>query len=427
MTNVQFDSVPIGATIKVVLPTPLPTTIPTVIPTIQPTPAPTSLPTPSPTPSTECDNLYINYKEYVPYMDELLYYYDKDHDNKLSEIEYTQAKDDGNNGYLDMMERSILLEMYRKDCTIRPFTPPSTVGSLKVDCLQPKTTIEYNGQTYLTPHTFTDLPYGSHTFNLSKKWYDSKSFTYFVYYPDIKKVRGVLNLISPVPTPIYCNFQPSRSLQSFRDVCISNEEVSVEWNTIEGWMIDKTVACYWWDLSEKERRSIAAIAIKNNVKYEIRLNRYGSNNCGGAHDPSKIIHCSENTNIRCCKFGVSPIGCDSIYYGYGIDTPIDEMTCYYTDDSFNLPTYRVVIEAVPINPDTHKRFYHAIAGIQISKDTSTCDAFIFFQYSDYNEKPGDWHIPTDGFKTDMDIYDVLDMSKPKQVYVAKRYHYKLNY
>lgn len=191
-------------------------------------------------------------------------------------------------------------------------------------------------------------------------------------------------------TPITFSIGESVGLTEFRSQCLSNGKVVSSWNTLKTRLEDQTVSGIWWDLTRDERYSIAEMAIKNTLFYNIFYTRTGKPNCGGGEGELKRATCVNSAIIRCIKFGELP---DTVpYWSQNADMcyyrkqPVDAEHCYVSNTPYKLPCHYVsMISEFAVN--------HAMAAIQIENNYNSLDSWIVFQHTSFDIKPGHRQMP----------------------------------
>lgn len=164
-------------------------------------------------------------------------------------------------------------------------------------------------------------------------------------------------------------------IDDFRDECLSNGEVVCGWNILEARLNDHTVSTLWWELTEKERRSISKTTIENTINKVIRYYRKGID----GEWKTLASPCTYNSIIRFQKFG-TPIGWDDCYWKYSLTSP--DVFCYVPEHHFGLPCVHV------------NTYDHVMCGIQVVPSIESLDNWIVFQYSSIDIKPGHFQMPT---------------------------------
>jgi len=174
-------------------------------------------------------------------------------------------------------------------------------------------------------------------------------------------------------------------IDTFRTECLTDGAVSCDWNTLEVHLINKEVSTFWWDLTESERRSIAAMAIGNVMLYRIHLYGMGEFGCVGDVDKWMTAVCAENFVIRFAKFGsmgtkqyTDLTNC----YWKRVDESSTEV-CYVPEYSYGLPCNLVSSPG------------HAMCGLQVVNNLDSIDNWIVFQYSAADIKWGNRQMPAD--------------------------------
>ena len=180
-----------------------------------------------------------------------------------------------------------------------------------------------------------------------------------------------------------------KDITAFRLECLSGGAVTCDWDTLRVRLENNDVSRFWWFLTEAERRSIAEMAVKNTLFYFISHGRYGKPNCKGGEGDFKNIVCVQNALIRYLKFGSdNPPGGDTCYYKHPITN--DEF-CYVPDAKYGLPCCRCSCRSYDLE------FAHSMCALQVNEDFKKFDSWIFFQYSDFDIKPGNWQMPIDKY------------------------------
>lgn len=173
-------------------------------------------------------------------------------------------------------------------------------------------------------------------------------------------------------------------IDAFRSECLSGGAVSCDWNTLHTRLINHGISKMWWFLTESERRSIAEMAIKNTMFYQISYRGKGEQNCGGAtgffldRDP-----CIPNSIIRYLKFKTS--GFSNVDVCYWKRSETSEEFCYRSDQTYQLPCYMVDCFG--------DGFGHTMCSIQVAQGTDDLNNWIVFNYADFDIKPGDYQMP----------------------------------
>ena len=165
-----------------------------------------------------------------------------------------------------------------------------------------------------------------------------------------------------------------------------NLYISVEWAVLKPQLEDGTIGAEWWTYTEADRRVIAELAIKNTLFYQITQGRWGDPNCiGGVGDLHRIT-CTRNAMIRYLKFGSNTIDVSECYYQN--DKNIE--TCYESDAKYRLPCFLV-------DTFSPSLWGHEMCAIQVNENVEDMNSWIFFQYSSFDIKPGDWQMPADRY------------------------------
>lgn len=155
-----------------------------------------------------------------------------------------------------------------------------------------------------------------------------------------------------------------------------------DFDALEPYLVSGCIGEHWWEFTEPERRRIAETAIKSTLFYYVNKGRSGASNCVGGTGDIHTLVCLHNAEIRLLKFGTGVPGADNCYYfdKSGVEH------CYVPDERFNLPCYFTNV----MGPN----FGHGICAIKVNEDIDDLNSWIFFQYSTFDIKPGDWQIPT---------------------------------
>lgn len=193
--------------------------------------------------------------------------------------------------------------------------------------------------------------------------------------------------VSVGTTPISVDIV-SDDLYEFRDTCLTDEQVSCGWSTLETWLEDQRVSGFWWEMTTPERRSVAMKAIENTLLIKTRSWSLGMEDCGGSDDVPYPAVCYQNMIIRYLKFqsedDIVPydVGADSCYW---YDHVSSSWNCFHPSVCYRLPGHYIL--RVPDGDAGH-----AMASVQVDPDMSSLDSWIIFQYYEVDIKPGDWHL-----------------------------------
>lgn len=172
-------------------------------------------------------------------------------------------------------------------------------------------------------------------------------------------------------------------IDAFRTECLSGGSVSCDWGALHTRLINHDVSNFWWLLTEQERRSIAEMAIKNTMYFNIKQGRSGEPSCAGGIGSYTELMCTQNAHIRYMKFsGELPTDMDACYWKYGTSEH-----CYMQNETYGLPC-NFLICIGPSGTDAH-----AMCAIQVIDEIDSLDNWVIFQYSTCDIKPGGWHIP----------------------------------
>ena len=182
---------------------------------------------------------------------------------------------------------------------------------------------------------------------------------------------------------------------AFQSECLTDGVVTCGWDALHTKLNNLDVSRFWWFLTRDERYSIAEMAIKNTLFYELWYGRGGKANCEGGEGDFVGIVCCQNGVIRYLKFGVPvPIVdmttgyVDACYFKRLLSDPTE--TCY-RQDAYNLPCHIVNC----IEHFTGPGFAHTMCAIQVCEGFDSLDNWIVFQYDDFDIKPGNWQMPHD--------------------------------
>ena len=195
------------------------------------------------------------------------------------------------------------------------------------------------------------------------------------------QIDGEIVGTTPLTIPI-----EERSLEEFRTECLTDGAVSCSFDVLKARLEDQTISRLWWDLTEPERRSIAEMAIKNILFYEIDWKRKGLPNCEGGTGDWTDAACAADAMIRYVLFGHYMNNMDTCYYRRSIDS--DEL-CFAPRYSYNLPCHMVSCRGI----NDHK-FGHTMCSIQVSSEVNKLSSWIVFQDNNFDIQPGGPHIPT---------------------------------
>lgn len=183
----------------------------------------------------------------------------------------------------------------------------------------------------------------------------------------------------------------SVDLQEFRATCLTEEEVSCEWDVLKVWLEDHRISEVWWDMTTTERRSVAVNAIQNTCYTICDYWSLGFDCCGGSDDVRYSAVCYHNMMIRYLKFqsedDIVPyeVGPDSCYWDNDV---LGEWACFHPSSCYKLPGH--YISRLSYGGDIG----HAMASIQVDEDMTSLDSWIIFQYQDIDIKSGCFHIPS---------------------------------
>ena len=161
---------------------------------------------------------------------------------------------------------------------------------------------------------------------------------------------------------------------------------SVAWEVLKPQLEDGTIGAEWWTYTEAARRVIAELAIKNTLFYQIRQGRSGDPDCAGGIGDLHGITCARNAMIRYLKFGSRTFDVSGCYYQN--DENIE--ACYVPDAQYHLPCFMV-------DSASHPVWGHEMCAIQVNENIEDMNSWIFFQYSSFDIKPGDWQMPADRY------------------------------
>lgn len=212
----------------------------------------------------------------------------------------------------------------------------------------------------------------------------------------------------PTPTPL-----PKANLDEFRNECMSNESVKVSWSTIKKWMIDRRVASIWWDFTQKERKSIAEIAVKNTLFYYVDRVKDGNNNCSGATGDEYISVCIHNSIIRTQHFGTPVNFSKKCYY----KSNTGSYKCYYISQYYGLPTHDIELRTGHVTGEGS--YGHAICGIQINKNINDYRSWVLFQYWDWDIKLGDKQFPLNKVDLYFRVFTIRSIEHVRKFYAFK--------
>jgi hypothetical protein len=192
------------------------------------------------------------------------------------------------------------------------------------------------------------------------------------------QIDGEIVGTTPMTIPIY----EVEGLAEFRAECLSDGSVVCSWDVLKTRLEDHTVSGLWWDLTQDERRSIAVTATKNTLCFRIYSWRPGQPDCIGGEGEWRNADCGINSVVRIWKFGTdSPDG----YHAYWQDPATSIEYCYVPDIKYNLPCYSAGV--------AQPNWGHEIATIQIGEDVSDINSWIFFQYHEFDIRPGEYQFP----------------------------------
>jgi len=142
------------------------------------------------------------------------------------------------------------------------------------------------------------------------------------------------------------------------------------------------VADRWWDLPSRNRRILAQNIIDWwSVPFKVGRYKYPYN--GGWRE--RRADCSIGVVARMSIIGDWETICTrGEYYlasweGHADWYEFGDRSCFY------LPCYIVKVQGYGFN--------HGICGLQLDKDMTIFDNWLFFQYDNGNIRPGDWQMP----------------------------------
>lgn len=213
---------------------------------------------------------------------------------------------------------------------------------------------------------------------------------------------------TPTATPIPSNTPvPSSKLTSFRNACMSGDNVVCSYSTLLTYLQNKTVADLWWEFRQNERFNIAQVAIKNILDYQFQYCSDGNANCAGSDGKWYTAICPANAAVRVILFGkVKPTNADKCYWKHHYDS---QSYCFLPSHQYGLPTY--VFEAYASPGVGTKDYGHAMACIQIHQDGSKLTSYVVFQYNDSNIRGGSFQLPTHETPIDINLIEITSVTK----------------
>lgn len=187
--------------------------------------------------------------------------------------------------------------------------------------------------------------------------------------------------VIPKPDDISINGILLNDIDAFRTDCLMNSEVVCGWDTLHTNLIDHRVSKIWWFLTESERRSIAEVAIKNTMFYDIMLRGTGLPNCEGADETTfKHCPCGAEAIIRYLKFASTKNSTvDSCYWKRALDY---EAECFKPTNSYLLPCHYVSYEP-------EDSIGHFMCSIHVKEGVESIDNWVIFQCETCDIKVGD--------------------------------------
>jgi len=212
------------------------------------------------------------------------------------------------------------------------------------------------------------------------------------------KFPGLLMLIATNPRygSAYAEITVVASFEDFKRDCLSDNEVTCDWNTLRKYLLDNTVSNNWWKLTKQQRISIIKAILKNTFPQYIPYYCKGKPNCEGCETDYQRAVCHENAIFRILRLGRSLGDDDKLYYN---TTQNHETDICCNLEHYNLPVYDVTSCAM-----------HAIVAIQVDEDPDDPNSWHFFQYGNFDIKPGDWQLPLMEPIGTIKIYKVKNMS-----------------
>jgi len=170
--------------------------------------------------------------------------------------------------------------------------------------------------------------------------------------------------------------------EDFKRDCLSNGEIICNWNTLHEYLIDKTVADNWWELTKEERVSICDACCQHWGDAWIEKIGYDSDGDGIPDKEETWTPCIRQAEIRYLIFNQKEYRQSTDYGNFS--------NCYYyirddgwhnyEEEGYELPCH-VVRGAFPSG-------LHELNAIQIGKDESKIYNWYIFDCDHCNIKPG---------------------------------------
>ena len=164
-------------------------------------------------------------------------------------------------------------------------------------------------------------------------------------------------------------------IEEFRRKCIINNKIACDWSILHEYLLNRTVATYWWNFTRKERDAIADAVIPSIPKL-YRPVYIGTGDCGcrGTNIKWDTPVCGDHAAILLAWYGSSAYGsADACTYWKDTTGGIHCLG----EESYYLPVYDVYI-----TPRSH-----AMCALLLEKDYKDINSWRIFQMDEYNARP----------------------------------------
>lgn len=191
------------------------------------------------------------------------------------------------------------------------------------------------------------------------------------------------------------SFRVEGSFDYFVATCLNAGRVSCDKKTMFGFLKTKDVARWWWDFTDEQRKTLAVWIIDEFAADTINYIRSGKPDCKGGEGEWKEAICLHNTMHRYVRLG-DPAHLTN-YLDYCYWSQDKQVEYCFLESPLTIPPYGIFkgCYGLPVHPAAvrGKHWGHSIVALQIKRDIKNFNSWRFFQYDDFQIKPGNWQMP----------------------------------